>query len=145
MRSFLLLLVVVMSCSAPPPPPSSSPALAPIPSATMTVRAHVAAPPCTIAMVDIRVRDISETGPYEALGTIDLTTTKPIDNEPFSLNDRIKVRACIQGGEAVGILTTESGTGTEYVVLRKRKPPNAAAPTIDYFPSGSTSRPADIR
>jgi hypothetical protein len=103
-------------------------------------------------MVNIRVKDVSsDSGTYEAVGTIDLS--QPIPNEPFSLNERIRRRACDQGGDAVGILNTESGTGTEYVILRRRRVSPAssgsstAKPSIEYFPSSSSTanRPADIR
>jgi hypothetical protein len=143
------LVVVSMGCgggsvapaAAPPPSVSVSTtttAASARKSTTTTTAGASTSSECKISFVDIRVKDVSENGAYEAIGTVDLS--KSIDNEPFALSERIRRRACLQGGEAVGVLATESGTGTEYIVVRHRRPNADAAQPASAGSSGAASK-----
>jgi hypothetical protein len=101
---------------------------------------------CSAEVVQLSADQIAPTAKYEVIGVVDLTSAGSRD--PLGLEERLRHHACAMNADAVGIMTTASGTGAEYVALKRRALPKRGAVVVpvrvEYFPlpSGSSTNAA---
>jgi hypothetical protein len=112
LRSRLALLafgLLAGACAARPVPTAQV-------AGTELTSAETVAALCTAVIIPLDDAAVAPDGPYELVGTIDLS--RPSLYDRFGTEERVRHRACAMHADAAGRLASASGSG--YVAVKRR-------------------------